>query len=101
MYDLKQLYVTATSEQEQYSIDNFSRREFQLDESLPVEEYFRVSGYFGSYGPHMFAAAPKLLEALKSLTQALDAGDLLYDYQRNAFNAAIEAIAAANGESQQ
>lgn len=31
------------------------------------DAYVNFSGYFGSYGPHMFAAAPKLLSAAQRL----------------------------------
>lgn len=35
--------------------------------------YVDFSGYFGSYGPDMFAAAPELVSALKSLADTVDA----------------------------
>lgn len=35
--------------------------------------YVQFSGYFGSYGPSMFAAAPDLLSALKALLPEVDA----------------------------
>jgi hypothetical protein len=98
MCDLKQLYVTATSEPDQYAIDNYSGHQFSDGELMPVEEYFRVSGYFGSYGPHMFAAAPKLLEACKMI-DALDQNDSATEWNA-ALKAIAAAIAAANGESQ-
>lgn len=34
------------------------------------EEYFAISGYFGKHGPHVFAAAPDLLEALEAYQTA-------------------------------
>lgn len=30
-------------------------------------EYVGISGYFGPHGPHVFAAAPEMLEALESV----------------------------------
>jgi hypothetical protein len=106
MNDSGQLYVTGTSEPDQYAIDNYSGRQFASDEVMPVEEYFRVSGYFGSYEPHMFAAAPKLLEELQNLVDLAegamraanrDGGE--YDIAE-LLKAPRAAIAAANGESQ-
>lgn len=37
--------------------------------------YVCVSGYFGSYGPHMFAAAPELLEAVEAFIHYDSADD--------------------------
>lgn len=48
------------------------------------DKYVSFCGYFGSYGPHVFAAAPELLEALSKLC-ALEADG------RQAAEAAIEA----------
>jgi len=30
-----------------------------------IQEYINFSGYFGVHGPHVFSAAPELLEALE------------------------------------
>ncbi len=34
--------------------------------------YVDFSGYFGSYGPNVFAAAPELLEVLKRISSVMD-----------------------------
>jgi hypothetical protein len=47
----------------------------------------------------LIAAAPELLEALKSLVHSLDESDLIHDDQRQAFNASKAAIAKATGQS--
>ena len=49
-------------------------RQFHIEsdvDSAPYEApfddiYVNLSGYVGSYGPHVFAAAPDMLEALQS-----------------------------------
>lgn len=43
--------------------------EIDSDEGVFEERYVSFSGYFGNYGPDVFAAAPELLEALE---QAID-----------------------------
>lgn len=43
----------------QFSIENNHCRLYSFD-----KEYVCFSGYFGKHGPHVFAAAPELLEAL-------------------------------------
>ncbi len=47
----------------------------------------------------LIAAAPELLEALKSLVHSLDESDLIHDDQRQAFSASKAAIAKATGQS--
>ena len=37
--------------------------------------YVEFSGYFGSYGPHMFAEAPAMLDALKAVRFILSDSD--------------------------
>lgn len=37
------------------------------------DDYVSFSGFFGSYGPQVFAAAPEMLEALKLASAALGA----------------------------
>ena len=78
------------------------------------ESYVTFSGYFGKHGPHVFAAAPDLLEALEALTTNpyVNLGDLIYQVRdreglgwegpnvtawNNAFMAANAAIAKAKG----
>lgn len=58
------------------------------------EEYFAISGYFGKHGPHVFAAAPELLEALEEAVCALEVCGK--DYR--ATEIARAAIAKAKGE---
>lgn len=54
----EQLKVRAFGETRQFAIEGMSAgREWD-------ERYVEFSGYFGSYGPEMFSAAPELLEAL-------------------------------------
>ncbi len=36
------------------------------------DRYLNFSGYFGAYGPHMFAAAPEMLEALKDCRDLIE-----------------------------
>ena len=37
-------------------------------------EYFSVGGYFGTFDPQIFCAAPEMLEALRRIAQPLDCG---------------------------
>lgn len=66
------------------------------------DQYLSFSGYFGTISPHVFAAAPELLEALKSvLTQfeiVLPSSGLTHD-ERQAIIDARAAIAKATGTS--
>lgn len=58
-------------------------------------EYIKFSGYFGGYGPHVFAAAPKLLEALEELLR-----DLVHEADPyGSQSRARAAIAKAKGET--
>ena len=47
----------------QFCIEN--ERRDRMDGESWDDLYVFFSGYFGSYGPHVFAAAPELLEALE------------------------------------
>jgi hypothetical protein len=106
MNDSGELRVICTSEPGQYSIDNYSQRKFQFEAAMPLDAYFRVSGYFGIYGPHMFAAAPKLLEELQSLVELAESAMRAANRDGGEYDIAEllkeprAAIAAANGESQ-
>lgn len=64
------LQVHPTSAEGQFSIDNDQDR--LNAKGTWDERYVNFSGYFGSYGPHMFAAAPDMLAALKEALWALD-----------------------------
>lgn len=90
------LFVELRDESEshgnQYAIQNASSDRYA---DLPWGDvYVNFSGYFGSYGPHLFAAAPDLLEALKALMFNAD--------DSPSFDAAMAqaraAIAKATGE---
>lgn len=54
------VFTTGGDYPDQYNITREDGREF--NES---GDYLRFSGYFGEHGPHVFAAAPELLEALE------------------------------------
>lgn len=55
--------------------------------------YFSVHGFFGDHGPHVFASAPELLEALKAM--------VLNDQHayRDCHKAALAAIDKAEGRA--
>lgn len=48
------------------------------------DRYVSFSGYFGSYGPHLFAAAPELLEALELILAITDRDHVAWDKARAA-----------------
>lgn len=75
----------------QYRIENETR---DIDGKWD-DIYVHVSGYFGAAGPHVFAAAPELLEALEQTQILLESLGLQSsdEYQANA-----AAIAKAKGE---
>lgn len=59
--------------------------------------YVNFSGYFGKFGPHMFAAAPEMLEALKKLA-SIDFGSHGWDeFAESAAREARAAISKAEG----
>lgn len=60
------------------------------------DQYVEFGGYYGSYGPHTFAAAPDTLEALKA---ALPFISLRSKQGVAAMKAAQAAIARAEGRS--
>lgn len=59
------------------------------------DQYVNFSGYYGSYGPHVFAAAPDLLAALKAIVS--DGCMLAADVQNT--RQAMAAITKAEGRS--
>ncbi|MQB09566.1 hypothetical protein DXT96_06815 [Agrobacterium sp. ICMP 6402] len=64
--------------------------------------YVSFTGYFGSYGPNVFAAAPDLLAALKAMDEALCNGFDTKEHRassRKALFDARTAIAKAEGRS--
>lgn len=60
------------------------------------DKYVCFSGFFGSYGPHVFAAAPEMLEALKAVIAFGDAAP--YWETEAARDLARAAIAKAEGQ---
>ena len=69
--------------------------------------YVEFSGYFGSFGPHVFAAAPELLEACRAMIEWDDREkDHAVDFDarmhlcRVAFDKARAAVAKAEGRSE-
>jgi hypothetical protein len=59
------------------------------------DRFIHFSGYFGAYGPHMFAAAPEMLEALK------DCRDLIENMPVEELLMQVEAaIAKAEGRAE-
>lgn len=69
-----------------------------------LNAYFNISGYFGSYGPHVFAAAPELYEALEEVFSSLSAGDdrsddAWVDLNGTQVQMIVDALAKARGES--
>ncbi len=83
-------------------------RQFNIESELPVDSskfedvYVCFGGYFGNYGPHMFAAAPEMLEALKALIayQADNETEYLGMQQIVAYQRAKAAIAKAEGRAE-
>ena len=90
----------------QFTVGSYDSEEY---ESLSWDDYYvNASGYFGSIGPHVFAAAPDMLEALEAMRTVMDMGDKptkldagltwrqCYDKARDLCDAAI---AKAKGET--
>lgn len=77
----------------QFCIEN--ERRDRMDGESWDDLYVFFSGYFGSYGPHVFAAAPELLEALESLIDLCDPHENNPDW----LIPARAAIAKAKGET--
>jgi hypothetical protein len=76
----------------QYKIES----DLFLDGSKFEDVYVSFGGYFGSYGPHMFAAAPMMLDALK------DCRDLIENMPVEELQMQVEAaIAKAEGRVQE
>lgn len=83
------LTVKATEYDRQYRIDG--RSEGQTFD----DRYVNFSGYFGNYGPHVFAAAPDLLEAL------IECVHLIERHTFKDCDKARRAIAKAEGSADQ
>lgn len=61
--------------------------------------YVEFSGYFGSYGPHVFAAAPDLLKVLKRIDAAMDFNGTCHPLFNGLQKQMQDAIAKAEGRS--
>lgn len=61
--------------------------------------YVDFSGYFGSYGPHVFAAAPDLLKVLKRIDAAMDFNGTCHPLFNGLQKQMQDAIAKAEGRS--
>jgi len=59
-------------------------------------DYFCVSGFFGSYGPDLFAAAPDLYNDLENLLEACKK----FGITGGNIDSAYTALAKARGENQ-
>ena len=64
-----QLHVKSTGHPRQYEIAN----DYMSLRGNWDDDYVSFSGFFGSYSPNVFAAAPEMLEALKLASAALGA----------------------------
>ena len=65
MKDMKPLIVKASRHHDQSIADRqFSIEQSDYEPGDFGKKYVSFSGYFGEAGPHVFAAAPELLEAL-------------------------------------
>ena len=76
-------------------------------EDIWSDIYVRFSGFFGSLGPHVFAAAPELLEACRAMIEWDDREkDHAVDFDarmhlcRVAFDKARAAVAKAEGRAE-
>lgn len=61
--------------------------------------YVDFSGYFGSYGPNVFAAAPDLLKVLKRIDAAMDFNGTCHPLFNGLQKQMQDAIAKAEGRS--
>ena len=63
------LRVVQTSVARQFNIKR--PEDSRIPPGTEWEDYYvEFSGYFGSYGPHVFAAAPEMAEALRAIIGA-------------------------------
>lgn len=90
----RKLQAIKTSDCGQYRIENID--DDALYETSPWSDYYvSISGYCGDVGPHVFAAAPDMLEALELLSINLIEESLpMY-----VWDAIDKAIAKAKGET--
>lgn len=76
----------------QFSIENSEADKLNYEKMKWDDYYIHFGGYFGNIGPHVFAAAPDLLEALEMLLSSA------HDYQ-SGIDEARAAIAKAKGKT--
>jgi predicted acylesterase/phospholipase RssA len=70
-WTLGPLRVVQTSVARQFNIKR--PEDSRIPPGTEWEDYYvEFSGYFGSYGPHMFAAAPEMAEALREIARRTD-----------------------------
>lgn len=78
------------------SVEAINQRQFEISSNWLKEKgeweeiYVSFSGFFGSYNPHIFAAAPDLVEAVK---HALETSDREHD--RRIYRAALAKAGSA------
>ena len=61
-----------------------------------IDAYVNISGYYGTYGPHVFAAAPDMLELLEEILIAT-----AYDHGNDQLYKKVErTVAKAKGKTE-
>lgn len=68
------LSVVATDHARQFYIENDYSELDDFD-----REYVSIGGFFGNHGPHVFAAAPELLVAVKDLLAPLERASIMLE----------------------
>ncbi len=73
--------------------------DYQRVEGKWEDIYVDFSGYFGSYGPHVFSAAPDLLKVMKRIDAAMDFNGTCHPLFNGLQKQMQDAIAKAEGRS--
>ncbi len=68
------LRVLATDHARQFQIENDF---YEIDDF--DRQYVSIGGFFGTHGPHVFAAAPELLTAVKDLLAPLERASIMLE----------------------
>jgi hypothetical protein len=97
LYKAGPLTVEATENPRQFSID--AETECSPDGVEWEKAYTSISGYFGSYGPHVFAAAPDLL-ALCEMVNGSFGGGRVVTFSDDDISQFAAVIAKAKGGAQ-